>query len=374
MVRDFDVIVVGAGPAGCGAAYDLASAGRKTLLLDKAVFPRIKPCAGALTIKAVRALPFDVSPIVRRSCAAMKLSLGESSRTLGNGESVAVMTVRQEFDEYFVRQCVGRGVTFCCGHRLIALARNDFGWDVQTTAGTFRGKFLIGADGANSQVRKLLSPKNPLRFGVALETCIPTNRAGDYEMEFDFRPIDHGYAWIFPKHDHLNVGLYTLNPTLPQAREKLERFVLQKTGRRITGPIHGHKIPFNGRAFQQRWDDACLVGDAAGMIDPFLGEGIYNALRGGQLAAEAILRAGLAGRADFSAAIGEINRDLASYDSETRRFYSNIQRGYRRLVRWPLGQLLVKGFAAGWPVSRIKRNLLILPLSKKAFLPQMEIR
>jgi flavin-dependent dehydrogenase len=243
------------------------------------------------------------------------------------------------------------------------LVEDDLGWKVQTTAGSFRGKFLIGADGASSQVRKLLAPKTPLRFGLALETCIPTDSAGDYAMEFDFGPVDRGYGWVFPKHDHLNVGLYTLNPTLQNAWEKLQEFALLKTGKTITGPVHGHKIPHNGRAFRQRWDNACLVGDAAGLIDPFLGEGIYNAIRSGQLAADAIIRADGAVRADFSRAMSEITRDLASYDSETRRFYSNIKRGYRRLVRWPLGQLLVKGFAAGWTVGRIKRNLLILPLS-----------
>jgi len=162
----------------------------------------------------------------------------------------------------------------------------------------------------------------------------------------------------------LNVGLYTLNPTLHQAPEKLEQFALFKTGRKITGPVHGHKIPYNGRVFRQPWENACLIGDAAGLIDPFLGEGIYNAIRSGQLAADAILRADGLPRADFSRAISEITRDLASYDSETRRFYSNIKRGYRRLVRWPLGQVLVKGFAAGWPVSRIKRNLPLMPFLK----------
>jgi flavin-dependent dehydrogenase len=106
------------------------------------------------------------------------------------------------------------------------------------------------------------------------------------------------------------------------------------------------------------WKNACLIGDAAGMIDPFLGEGIYHAVRGGQLAAEAIMNAGREGQADFEGAMEEIRLDLASYDSETRRFYANIHRGYRRVARTPLGGILVKGFARGWTVRRIKAGIL----------------
>ena len=177
----------------------------------------------------------------------------------------------------------------------------------------------------------------PLRFGLALETCIPADGLGDGAMEFDFGAVDRGYGWIFPKGDHLNVGLYSLNSTIPQANRKLAEFVAAKTGQNISGAIHGHRIPHDGRRFRQIRSDACLIGDAAGMIDPFLGEGIYNAVRSGQLAAGAILKADSSGNAEFSGASREITLDLASYDSETRRFYADIRRGYRRLAgarRW----------------------------------------
>ena len=105
---------------------------------------------------------------------------------------------------------------------------------------------------------------------------------------------------------------------------------------------------------------ACLIGDAAGMIDPFLGEGIYNAIRSGQLAAGAILKADGCARLIFRR-VERDSLDLSSYDSETRRFYSDIRRGYRRLTRTPLGNLLVKGFTLGWTVRRIKRRVFLLP-------------
>jgi geranylgeranyl reductase family protein len=331
------------------------------LLLDKCEFPRLKPCAGALTKKTIDALPFDISPVVRRISSELKLSLGQTARTLTNGLPIAWLTVRQEFDQFFLKQCISRGVEFKPEHRLTGLSREKGGWIVATNRGLFRAKFLIGADGANSQVRKLLTRTNQLRTGLALETCIPTDRPGNGAIEFDFGAVDRGYGWIFPKNDHLNVGLYTLNPTIPHAAEKLAKFAAIKTSQKISQPIHGHKIPHNGRALRQISGNACLIGDAAGMIDPFLGEGIYHAIRSGQLAAGAILEAGGASTADFAGALTEITSDLASYDSETRRFYANINRGYRRLACSPVGGLLMKGFTLGWSVRQIKRRILILP-------------
>jgi geranylgeranyl reductase family protein len=363
MKTEYDAIVVGAGPAGCAAAYDLVAAGKRVALLEKSEFPRLKPCAGALTNKTLRALRFDVSPVVRRRCEEMMLSFRGKSKTLSDGKPIVAMTVRSELDDFVVKACIDHGVEFRIGHRLVNLSRAADCWIAETNRGSFRSRFLIGADGANSQVRKLLCRGHHVRFGVALETCIPESCAGDWKLEFDFSAIDHGYGWIIPKDDHLNVGLYTLNSTAPHANERLRAFAIRKIGREFEGPIHGHKIPHGARSIRYGWKTACLVGDAAGMIDPFLGEGIYNAIRSGQLAARAIIEAGNSPLAEFDMALKEIREDLASYHAETRRFYANIDRGYRRLAHWPLGKALVKGFSKGMTVSKIKRKFFSLALA-----------
>ena len=214
----YDVLIVGAGPAGCAAAYDLHAAGRRVLLLDKSNFPRLKPCAGALTPKTLSALRFDVAPVIRRSCSQLTLSLGNKSKTFDSPLPIAAMTVRSEFDAFVLEHCISRGIEFKAPCRITSLARTANQWKITTNVGDFSAPFLIGADGANSQIRRLLFHRSPLKFGVALETCIPVENPARWPMEFDFAPVDHGYAWVFPKHDHLNVGLYTLNPTIHRRR------------------------------------------------------------------------------------------------------------------------------------------------------------
>ena len=111
----WDAMVVGAGPAGCAAAYDLAAAGQSVLLLDKKDFPRAKACAGGLTSKAVQALRYSIEPVVRKVVGRVRLE-GESPSSspadavvLKSREPICVMTVRAELDEYCLRKTIAAG-------------------------------------------------------------------------------------------------------------------------------------------------------------------------------------------------------------------------------------------------------------------------
>src|SRR5580698_5654229 len=109
----WDAIVVGAGPAGCAAAYDLALAGREVLLLDRAEFPRQKACAGGLTLKTVRALRYSVEPIIRQQISHVRLEPDASQATvLRRRSSYCFMTVRRELDDYCFRQTLAVGAKF----------------------------------------------------------------------------------------------------------------------------------------------------------------------------------------------------------------------------------------------------------------------
>ena len=123
---------------------------------------------------------------------------------------------------------------------------------------------MIGADGANSQVRKLARPDLSVRFGMAVEACIPSADPCAFEMEMDFGYVPSGYGWIFPKGDHLNVGLYSLQQ-FKGMKAKLIEYCRQRLEVDLDpGHVIGHRIPFNGHRFHHLPNSPLLVGDAGG--------------------------------------------------------------------------------------------------------------
>jgi len=361
-IQRADVVIVGAGPAGSAAAYDLAAAGFSTLLLDKAVFPRLKPCAGGLTVKTLKALRFSAAPVIQRRCDVMAVALGSGpARPLRAAAPVAAMTVRSELDAFCLEKACEAGASFVHIGPIREIQRRDNGWRVVTDGVNFEGRWLIGADGANSQVRRLLRPDLDVRFGMAVEVCMPVGNPARYDMEMAFGVVDRGYGWVFPKGIHLNLGLYALT-SIPHAKARLRQYVRERLGREAReGAIVGHRIPFNGHRFRHRPGDPLLAGDAAGLLDPLLGEGIYHAVRSGQIAAAAIGRMA-AGEADcYGAMMREITDELASYWFYTRLFYANIAQGYRLLTAAPVRYSAMKGYALGWTIGRVKSRFFRLP-------------
>ncbi len=360
-----DVIVIGAGPAGCSAAYDLAKFGFSVTLLDKSNFPRVKPCAGGITIKSLLALRYSISPIIKRVCFDFAAGWSVDHIKLFRSKyPIAAMTVRSEFDSFCLNKCLECGVRFHQISKIIEINKTNHIWIVKTNESEFRGSYLIGADGANSVVRRMLSLGDHVKSGVALEANVQVDASEHFNMEMDFGDIDHGYAWIFPKGDHLNVGIYSLKK-IKSAKKRLLEFCHKRLNISLDEKmIIGHTIPYNGHHFLHTPGQAILVGDAAGIIDPVLGEGIYNAIRSGQIAANAIKEMH-AGKPDqYNEMIKEIKYDLRSYWFETNRFYRNISRGYQILNRWPVRYIFMKGYALGMTIRRIKRNILLLPFLK----------
>ncbi len=211
-MEHWDAIVVGAGPAGCAAAWDLATAGRDVLLVDRAKFPRHKACAGGLTRKSLRALRYSVAPVVRETFSTIVVESrhGESAE-LSSRTAVCAMTVRQELDDFCLRQTLRAGARFCRIGPIQAIEETDKDVLLRTTDQTFRGQYLIGADGVHSRVRQLVQGDTPswFRRGFALEAQVYPASGTAEDLVFDLAPIEHGYGWIFPKGDHLNVGLYS---------------------------------------------------------------------------------------------------------------------------------------------------------------------
>jgi geranylgeranyl reductase family protein len=367
----WDAMVVGAGPAGCAAAYDLAAAGLSVLLLDHKDFPRAKACAGGLTSKAVQALRYSIAPVVRKVVGRVRLE-GENPScspadavVLKSREPICVMTVRAELDAYCLRQTIAAGA---CLHKIAGVQQVERRGDevhLLAPGESYRARFLVGADGASGQTRRLCAAGSWFSRGFALEvqTAAPPE---EVDLTFDFASVSNGYAWIFPKGDHLNVGVYSLSPASGLTRSLLLSYVKNRVGADPVDGVVGQYLGIGAGENPAEYvqadlrDRVFLVGDAGGFVDPLTGEGIYGALVSGQAAAKAIL-AEVRGESTAAEAFA---RHLAGYRQTLRfssraaaAFYANPSRGFRAMRLPFVRRSLIRTYTHGLNVNSLAMRI-----------------
>jgi geranylgeranyl reductase family protein len=360
-MKRWDTLIVGAGPAGCAAAYDLAAAGRSVLLLDKAEFPGHKACAGGLTRKSLRALRYSVAPIVRATLSEIVVERRRGqSATLSSRSSVCAMTVRQELDAFCLEQALATGAQLIRIGTLTGVEEGTDGVAIHTAETSIRGRFLIGADGANSRVRQLLGGEDPpwFRRGFALEAEVRPQGGSGSSLVFDLSPVGRGYGWIFPKRDHLNIGLYTESAEEKLNRRGLMAYIGERFAGAQAGDVTGQYLGFGAEDAPPARGHVFLVGDAGGFADPLTGEGIYGAIASGQAAAAAIhahLRGGPAADGTFSQLTAHLRQDLRLSASGTRWFYSNPDLGFRALTAPLLRGAAINAYANGTKIAALAK-------------------
>ena len=416
MFLDYDVLIAGAGPAGCAAAYDLARAGKRVLMLDRRTFPRNKACACGLTRKTLRALRYSVEPVVERVCREVVLQeagprFHEGMRVADKSCEVRVQTrkmicsmaVREKFDAFCLEQTLAAGAALRKIESVVAVRESATSVEIEVTVdgatATLRAPVLIGADGSNGQMRRLAAgldaqrgrsrdgawiesrtaelPREPEWFarGFALEAMIPfevlpaTLPAGDApkDLVFDFALISGGYGWLFPKGDHINIGVGGFVPKNELAanpdgmtcetvtRGLLESYTRQKLGVELTeieAHVSGQHLGLGGHGYVP-CGRVLLAGDAAGLVDPLTGEGIFSAIKSGQAAAGAAMTCADADAATLSNEYAERLRELQailrfSHDA-ARSFYREPGRGFRVVRNRLLRHLMLKTYADGLP-------------------------
>jgi flavin-dependent dehydrogenase len=424
MIREVDILIVGAGPAGCAAAYDLAQAGKHVILLDKRSFPRPKACACGLTRKTLKALRYSVDPVIERICHEIVLqSANESEASNPRAADVRVktrnpicaMAVRERFDYFCLQQTLLaarqggsielRKIDYIAAFRE---SHDHIKLDVATPYGieTLRAPILIGADGSNGQIRRLAltlssrpdpernegeverpaggiatppapPPTRPWQNdGFALEATVPyadlpatlPNGAAPHDLVFDFAPLPGGYGWLFPKADHINIGVGAfaprahssrkLSPSAQDSAQDVTRALLldyaqQKLGVTTLSHITGQQLGMGGHTYIPR-GRVLLVGDAAGLVDPLTGEGIHSAIVSGQAAAAAILECDLNGHPnDIAAAyahhLAPLQKTLAFSHRAARVFYAQPERGFKAMRLPFMRGLILKTYADGLP-------------------------
>lgn len=301
----YDALVVGGGPGGSTAAYELARRGLSVLLLDRAAFPRDKPCGGGVTVRAAGYLPFDLASVTERTVTATVFSLrgrGHFRRT--SSTPLVHLTQRRNLDTMLLEHARSAGATIREGTLVREVEARSDGVTVRAADGAFTGKALVVADGAHSRTLRQVGLDSGRWMTVALEGNlappggVPTRWRDAFG--FDLGGVPSGYGWLFPKGDHVNVGVWGWTNAGPDLRRHLHELTRAYgfDPAQLRG-VRGHHIPLRQPGAPLVAGTALAVGDAAGLGDPFTGEGIHAAIVSGQLAAATIAAYAAGERADL---------------------------------------------------------------------------
>lgn len=298
MMEPFDVAIVGAGPAGCRAAWRLARAGMRVAMFDGS-HPREKPCGGGVTGRALDlvrdAIDTSALPAVTISDITFAHGLRIANVSLGATESTPQLTVtaRARFDGALLDAAVRAGAVLV-GERVRDVSPASNGWRISTASSSTDAAWVLGADGPNSLVRRrVLRPFD--RADLSIATGFFVHGVASHSVAIAFEDEPPGYLWSFPRPDHLAVGVCAQADTAQSSA--LLQIASSWITRHVTGPFslerYSWPIPSlrehtlaRERPAGRRW---MLLGDAGGMVDPITREGIFFALVSGEAAADSLL-------------------------------------------------------------------------------------
>jgi geranylgeranyl reductase family protein len=349
-MRSYDALVVGAGPAGSSTAIHLARAGARILLVDKARFPRDKPCGGGLTGRALARIPVDPSPVVERDVDRFELRLRYGPRFARTHDRPLIrMTQRRRLDAFLVEQAVSAGAELRDGVRVEQLEPAETGVTATVAGETVRAGTLVGADGANGVVARSIGIGDAIVRGVALEGNVPLDALQVEDLErtavIELAVLPGGYGWVFPKGDHANLGVGGWGGEGPRLRDHLARLArAHGISPETLTDVRGHRLPMRPLGMPAGSRRTLLVGDAAGLVDPLSGDGMYEAFVSARLAADAIVTGELDG---YGAALSAALDRHAAASWAAKRAFDRYPRTVFAAARAPGVFPVVAGLLCG---------------------------
>ena len=319
------VAVLGGGPAGAFAAERLAAAGLETVVFDEKLAWE-KPCGGGLTYKAYSRYPFLLDNeypkrVVTHTTLAAP-GAGEARLPLRQP-----LVIYSRFDlNRLLLERAGRAGAHIEKARVLEVTRQGGPWRVRTSGGTLEADFCIVATGARNSLRHLGTQLTPGDAMCALGYYVPGQQE---HIDIQFLHQTEGYIWIFPRCGHLSVGICGKGAPAWELRARLERFMQERGISWKEGRFYSHLLPAlgssgwrNNRVSGPGW---LAVGDAGGLVDPITGEGLYYAMRSGELAGEVVLAGAYPPaekhRAYRAALVRDFAADLAFGAAVARRLF-----------------------------------------------------
>ncbi|MBL7502099.1 geranylgeranyl reductase family protein [Frankia sp. CNm7] len=321
-MTDFDVAVIGAGPAGAAAARVAAAAGARVCLLERATLPRYKTCGGGLvgiSRDHLRAAGLDLAAVARAEVDALTMTLDGRltvTRSRRDGEPILAMVMRPELDAALVDAAKAAGAEVRTGVLVGGLRADGADGVVVAVRGgdDVRASVVVGADGTSGRAGGYVGVRcDQVDVGLEGEFRVPGYIAARWtrRMLLDWGPVPGSYGWVFPKGEVLTVGVIGARDQGPALRAYYEAFVAR------LGLADLPRLHDSGHLTRVRADDSPLrrgrvlvAGDAAGLLDPWTREGISFALRSGRLAGEAAAAAAGGDAAALDAYPGRIEAVL----------------------------------------------------------------
>jgi flavin-dependent dehydrogenase len=328
------VAILGGGPAGAFAAHELSAAGLETVVFDEKLAWE-KPCGGGLTYKAYDQYPFLIDNNTPKKLVSETVLAAPKagSVTLRLRKPILIYS-RFDLNRLLLERAERAGARIEKA-RVTEMTRSDSGWRLKTKCGTLDADFCIVATGARNPLRQVGTELTQSDAMSALGYYVPGDRE---QIDIQFLPELEGYIWVFPRCGHLSVGICGKGEPALALRKRLEAYMSEKSISWKGASFYSHVLPSLETPSWKRnrvaGDGWMAVGDAAGLVDPITGEGLYYAIRSADLAAKALL-------SEIGDRAGQAYRRMLRRD-----FAADLEFGSRLAKRIFLGSFLFGGVPA----------------------------